>query len=336
MNKFTALAGIDVGKSSFSVALESPEGERFEADFNNDRKGIGALIEYLEELGCTVLAVLEATGSYGIDLARELWGRESVRVMLANPRKVRHFAGAMLQRSKTDRLDARVLLEFVRRMPFEPWAPPGAAAYRLRKHTRHLVQLKERKTQVKNQLSSGRADSQTPAWVINELKAERDEQEARIKRCLKRIISLIRDNEQFSRWYDLLRSIPGVGRLSGVCILGELATLPEGMGPRQWVAHSGLDPVQYSSGTSIQRATRISRNGNSYMRRALFYPALNGKNHKEHGWVLAKFRERLESRGLEKMQAITALMRKLLHTIYGVLKNDETFNPDKFGDFESS
>ena len=45
--------------------------------------------------------------------------------MVANPRAIADFAKALLQRSKTDKLDAEVMLEFVRRMPFVPWQPPN-------------------------------------------------------------------------------------------------------------------------------------------------------------------------------------------------------------------
>jgi len=54
-----------------------------------------------------------------------LSAQEQVQLMVANPRAVRHFAQAMMQRSKNDQLDAVVLLEFAERMPFAPWGRPA-------------------------------------------------------------------------------------------------------------------------------------------------------------------------------------------------------------------
>ncbi len=57
--------------------------------------------------------------------------------MVVNPRAARDFARAMMQRSKTDKLDAAVLLEFVRRMPFQAWLPPAPEEFELR--TRRML-----------------------------------------------------------------------------------------------------------------------------------------------------------------------------------------------------
>lgn len=74
--------------------------------------------------GQRVRVVLEATGLYALDLALLLSAHQQVQLMVANPRAVRHFAQAMMQRSKNDQLDAVVLLEFAECMPFTPWVRP--------------------------------------------------------------------------------------------------------------------------------------------------------------------------------------------------------------------
>src|SRR5215469_2650251 len=113
-------SGIEVSAQELVVALQR-EGKRKDLKtFPNPAAGHQALIRHLSCLGGTVRAVLESTGLYGLDLALAL-RRAGIEVMVANPRAVRHFAQALMQRSKNDRLDARVLLEFATRMPW-----PGA------------------------------------------------------------------------------------------------------------------------------------------------------------------------------------------------------------------
>ncbi len=75
------------------------------------------------------------------------------------------------------------------------------------------------------------------------------------------------------------------------------------------------------------RAARISRQGNVHIRRALFLPALVAVQYEPHVKV---FYEKLLSRGKTKMQANVAVMRKLLHAIYGMLKHDRDFEGEKF------
>ncbi|MDQ6955078.1 MAG: IS110 family transposase, partial [Mariprofundaceae bacterium] len=43
---------------------------------------------------------------------------------------------------------------------------------------------------------------------------------------------------------------------------------------------------------------------------------------------LIEMRERLLKAGKPKMLIVGAVMRKLIHIIYGVLKNNQPFNPD--------
>ena len=99
------------------------------------------------------------------------------------------------------------------------------------------------------------------------------------------------------------------------------------MDVRQWVAHAGIDPLQFESGTSVHKPSRISRRGNAHLRRALFLPALVAVQHEPH---VTAFYEKLLERGKTKMQANVAVMRKLLHAIYGMLKHDRDFDGEKF------
>ena len=109
-------------------------------------------------------------------------------------------------------------------------------------------------------------------------------------------------------------------------MLAELTLLPAGMDVRQWVASSGLDPREYSSGTSVQKRVRISKAGNKHLRRALYMPALVAVQHQPQ--VRAHY-EHLQARGKTKMQALVATMRKLLHAIYGMFKHDQLFDGAK-------
>jgi len=121
-------------------------------------------------------------------------------------------------------------------------------------------------------------------------------------------------------------SIPGIANRSAVYLLGELLMLPEGMDVRQWVAHAGLDPRVHSSGTSVNKAPRISRTGNINIRRALFMPALVAIQRDE---AVRGFYDRLVHRGKPKVKANVAVMRKLLHAIYGVFKSNSAFDATK-------
>jgi len=104
---------------------------RLRREFPNTAAGHDALVRWLSEPSRTVRVVMEATGLYGLDLALRLDAEGSLELMVANPRAVRHFAIALMERSKNDPIDTDVLVEFAQRMPFQRWVRPSAAALTL-------------------------------------------------------------------------------------------------------------------------------------------------------------------------------------------------------------
>ena len=99
------------------------------------------------------------------------------------------------------------------------------------------------------------------------------------------------------------------------------------MSPRQWVAHAGLDPRHYESGSSVRAATRISKVGNRHLRAALFMPAMVAARYEPR---VKAYYEKLIARGKKPIQAVVAVMRKLLHAIHGMFHNDAVFEGTKF------
>src|ERR1700674_1860805 len=95
----------------------------------------------------------------------------------------------------------------------------------------------------------------------------------------------------------------------------------------QWVAHAGLDPRPYESGISIHRPRRITKVGNRHLRAALYMPALVAIQHDPN---VKAFYNKLIAAGKKPMQAVVAVMRKLLHAIWGMLKHDQDFDGNKF------
>lgn len=107
---------------------------------------------------------------------------------------------------------------------------------------------------------------------------------------------------------------------------GSWVLIPGNCDVRQWVAYAGLDPRQYKSGESVERRVRISKAGSRHLRRALFMPALVAVRHDPH---FRAFYRQLLAKGKQKMVALVAIMRKLLHGIYGIFKSQQPFDAVK-------
>jgi transposase len=66
--------------------------------------------------------------------------------------------------------------------------------------------------------------------------------------------------------------------------------------------------------------------GNRPLRRALYMPALVAVRHDPH---LRAFYQHLLDRGKPKLQALVAVMRKLLHAIFGIFKHRQPYDGSK-------
>ena len=319
--------GVDVGAKELVVAIEVLGKLQPTIVLENTPDDHRKLIALVTKRGRSARAVLESTGVYGLDLALALHRAKRVEVMVANPRAISQFAGARLQRSKTDRLDAETLLEFAKRMPFEPWQPPAAEILDLRAISRRIESLTKTATQEKNRLHASDAFLEHSTVVHDDITLHIEQLEERIRNLRDRALDRIASHPKLKENFAHITSIKGIANGAGIQLLAELTVLPQDMTVRQWVAHAGLDPRQHQSGSSVHKPARISKTGNTHLRRALFMPALVAAQWEPH---VRAFYEKLLARGKTKMQANVAVMRKLLHAIYGMLKRDEDFVGEKF------
>jgi hypothetical protein len=109
--------------------------------------------------------------------------------------------------------------------------------------------------------------------------------------------------------------------LENVAELGDLRRFDN---VRQVVAFVGLNPRQHQSGK--KRVTHgISRTGRASLRAALYMPAVVAQNHNP---ALKDWAAQMQQRGLTGKQVVVAVMRKLLHLAYGVLKSGQAFQTD--------
>ena len=320
------VAGIDVAHQTLAVAIRTGENIAKPEEFANTPSGHQALLTRLTQAGVERVC-LEATGTYHLDLALAL-DAGGLALMVVNPKAAKRFAEALMTRNKSDAVDAAILAEFAQRMPFEPWQRPDRAALELRAYARRLNALTEARTQAKNQLHALQQSATTPALILEEVQLAIDETNARIERLRTAALALIATEAALQDAFDLLTSAKGIGAASAIQLLGELLVLPPDMRAKQWVAMAGLDPRHATSGTSVNKKPRLSKAGNRYLRGALYMPALSATRHDEH--VKGYYRHLIEDRGLKKIQAICAVMRKLLHAIHGMLKTGKPFDGQRF------
>lgn len=313
--------GIDISAKTVVVAHRGVKGRVERHKFANDGAGRRALLHYLKKRAKLIRVVMESTGVYGLDLAL-LLSKNGIELMVANPRATAHFAKAILQRSKTDSLDAEMLLLFAESMPFLPWTAPSATQLELRGISRRVQALLETVRAEKSRMHA--------AMYLEGTTIVRKSIQSTLKALNKQIMSLrveamklIKSDSLLTRRFELLLTVKGIGKISAISIIAELSVLAPDMTDRQWVAHAGLDPRLFESGTSVEKVPRISKRGNSHLRAVLYLLARVASRFDPGA---RRFAARLKANGKKPLQIHVAVMRKLLHGIHAMFENNVPYD----------
>lgn len=320
-------AGIDIGAKELVVALRLADGGIKDLKFENTPQGHKKLANLLKKGGRLARVVCEATSLYGLDLALAL-DADGIELMQLNPLAARRFMESQMRRAKTDKVDARALLEFLERMEFVPWNRPSKPRLGLRFIARRIDDLIKIQTAEKNRLHALKATDETPKVLLDDLEEGINALEQRIDVLLGQAVELMQTEPELKRAYDAATSICGIADRSSVQILGELLLLPADMTPKQVVAHAGLDPRPRESGKKCDGMRHISKLGSSSLRAALHFPTLTAIQHQP---VVRKHYEHLlKGRNDHKMIAVVAVSRKLLQSLWRMIQTGEAFDPARF------
>ncbi len=309
------VAGIDTGKLHLDLALHTqPDVQRV----TNDPDGWPALIAHLKAHGVEHVGI-EASGGYerGVVAALRAAG---FRVSLHQPRQIKAFAKARLQRAKNDRLDARLIAAFTALIT-EHQPERSAPDPRLQPLADHLVFIEQAMDDATR--ARLRLEHQHDPRLRRQLEADIRRADARVERELGLLLAKVRAEPDLAERLDLLCSIQGLGEKTAVrlvVLMPELGSLSR----EQAASLAGLAPYDHDSGE--HKGERHIAGGRARVRTALYTAALPAS----HRWnpALIALRTRLIDRGKTHKKALVACARKLLTYANAVLARGTPWVPE--------
>ena len=315
-----AVLGIDVSKDTLDGVLVLGEVSRH-ATFQNNPAGYAQLEKWLsQDHSGSLHACLEATGQYSLGVAIFLH-QQGYSVSMVNPVRIKAYGESRLRRNKTDKLDAHLIADFCLRQNPPVWTPPAENVRRLQALLRRLEDLQGMRQQELNRLKAGELIPDIQA----DLQGHLEELDQRLQTTQEHIVALVEQDPELKHTTDLLTSIPGIGHKTACLLIGEIPGLADFQEVNQLVAFCGLNPRQRRSGSSVNGPSRLSKLGNSRIRKGLYFPAIVAMKHNP---LLKDFSERLLKAGKPKLCVIGAVMRKLIHLVFGILKSGQPFDPN--------
>lgn len=311
-------AGIDVCKARLDVHVLAADGEAAFA-VANTADGIAGLVAELAGRG-VVRVALEPTGRMHLDLWRAL-DQAGIAVLVLNPQRARCFAEALGRLAKTDRVDARVLAQAAARLDLAPAPPPSEKLCLIRELQARRRSLVGRRVALANQAGANQAGATSDALVCRQIARETASLERDIAEIEAALAALVEADPALARVYEILLSIPGIGRLSALALIADLPELGRAS-DKQIAAILGVAPVACDSGAS--RGRRHIRGGRAPLRAALHMAALAAARANP---ALRAFRERLRAAGKPHRVALTAVLRKLIVLANALVRDNRLWTP---------
>lgn len=310
MSNPPVFVGLDVAREHVDVALR-PSGEHWQLPMTDE--GIAALGARLRAAS-PALVVMEATGGLEAPLLAAL--AVAMPVAVVNPRQVRDFARALGRLAKTDRIDAGVLAHFAQVADPKRTELPSAESEALSAMLTRRQQLVEMITAERNRLGSSRVAS-----VRSDVESHIKWLQQRLKDVDKDLDGMLRKSAVWREKEELLRSVPGVGRVLATTLVAELPELGT-LDRKKIAALVGVAPFNRDSGT--MRGRRTIWGGRAEVRSVLYMASLVATR---RNVAIKAFYERLLAAGKAKKVALTACMRKLLTMLNAMARSKVSWSP---------
>jgi len=324
--------GIDVSYKTFDARFGTTNTQQQitlspSKSFKNSLAGFKLFLRWLKKYilsdDIPLVFVMEATGVYYEHLAHFLF-QHNYQVAVILPNKIRNYAKSLESKSKTDPLDAAVITRFGLERQLSLWTPPSDNIKVLRNLCREYHCLKANCTQIKNQLHALKSSFKPHRESFKRKTQLLKFLQRQIALIQKELRALVKSEPQLAQHLKNIKTAKGLGDITILTVLAETRCFQLVTNLKQLTSYAGLDVVFNDSGLKKGK-TSISKKGNTFIRKALFMPALSACRANPQ---LKAFYQRLVAKGKNKKLAIIAVARKLLLLIYTLWKTNSPYVPD--------
>lgn len=324
--KMSIWAGFDVGKKSFSAALDVPaENGRAKIttlpcrEFERTPEGVRQFFQWAEKTlpGPNVRIVMETTGCYSLHLTD--WINQlhpEIGVSIENARNIHAFIQSLNMPHKTDKLDAQAIARFGTERQPKPTNRPSKTILMLRELSRERTALLKVRVDLQNRRDTlmsplvRKINGQTLATLT-----------AQIEKIDKEIKACVVQDEELLAEVHIMTTMPGVSFISAYSILAEIGSLKQ-YSAKELSSLSGLAPRIIESGSSVH-SSYLSRRSSGRLRQILYLDSLPGIPKIP---VLRELHQRLIARGKKKMTVRCACMRKMLLMLRSMVVHETPFH----------
>jgi len=351
MKYIKKVIGVDISKDSFVIrfgTLDNNLEQKISAPFSfkNNKSGFVQLLKYINKSkyfsldgqiieDVPVWFVMDATGVYYEKLAYFL-SEKNFSVSVVLPNKIKHFAKTLEVKSKTDAIDAAIQTQFGLEKKLKPWSVPSSTLKNLKELTREYHTINKLLTQIKNRLHAKNYAYKPTIETVKRINEQKKLLNKQLKQIREQIVTSVKNDEQLYSKIKKITTAKGLRIITVVSVICETNGFSLTQNGNQLTSYAGFDIKQNQSGTHKGKS-RISKQGNAFLRKAVYMPAISAARYNEN---FKKLYQRLCITKANKKIALVAVARKLLLLIYTLWKKDqefiENYSNDKIANIKAS
>ena len=323
--------GIDVSKLTFDVCLlmviNGMKSNLFSQQFTNDEKGLKLFKKWLETHAVSFdensLLVIENTGIYH----RLLWqfcSENYLPIYIGNAAHLKHSFGTI--RIKNDFKDAERLCKHCYKNADEIKVTPvlNCSLITLKdllSNRSKLLQQKNAILQTINELKTSNSKD-TQKMIVELNNAAIDGLKKSIVLIEKAIDKITKDNNSFSNNFNLLLSVPGIGKITAAFLICCTNNFSGKISGKQLASYAGVVPFEHSSGTSVKKQPRVHFMANKELKSILTMGALSAIQ------VYPEFKDYYERKMIEKKKhnlVLNAIKNKMILRAVAVINKNQPY-----------
>lgn len=322
MANVSSFVGIDVSKLSFTASYRK-ENRVVTRDWEYTLDGLES---FLKSLPQNTKCVMEATGVYHTKLAFFLF-ENNVFVSVINPLSIKNYAKMQMKRTKTDKSDSKLLLDYAELMNtnLAQWSPKADYCVEIKQLYSMLESKNAQLTRVKNKLEALTHSKQQSSFCIKMCIEDIKHLEVEISSIEEEIERIVKEHAK--KDFDILTSIPGIGKKTACLFIAMTDSVKRFDNYKQVISYFGMSPRTYDSGTSVHSKAKICKVGLSTIRKNMYLCGLSARKYNKSCKDLY---DRLVEKGKAKKLAIIAVANKIIKQAFALIKKqvfyDENFS----------
>lgn len=296
--------------------------------FDNSLKSFPLIKQWIEKKKANNVDVhitMEATGVYYENIAYYFFESSDYKVHVELGNRSNAFFKSLKEKSKTDEADAKGLGQMGLERNLVQWNPGSDQMRGLKKLSRERLRLIKIKTMTFNQLHTKNASYKPEKSIIKRAGKHIVYLDKQIKAIEKELVSDVEKDKDLNDKIANVCTAKGVAFTTAITVVAELNGFALIRNRSQLVSYCGYDILKKESGISIRGVERISKQGNSYVRQALYMPAMCAARHDEHH---RNYYKRIVRKTSIKLKGNVAIQRKLLLLIYALFTKNEPYDPN--------